>query len=505
MYISDPRSIMTIFENGLHGALRRPSSSSAASSVFAHDRFVPSSFVTRALLICALLLLPALVAQVEAHGCMTYPNPRGSLTSRTAFIQYAVDARAPVDYFPHFPAGPRVPRPGAGIDSQRAAAGPRGWVPFEPLRKGFRWRSGVCGDSFRGPFEHIKGGRYYYNGKRVASFRQGSIISVQMAVNAHHNGFVEMHICDVGKCPHGEISQACFRRLQCTQLKRAWSKECQSGYSKRCAPIDRRYPGRWYLPCYAFRDGTDKIDRYGEGGTMTFELPDHLVCDHCVLQWFWTSANSCNPPGVIEYYDGPDRPRNWGRCKGQGGALGGVAREQRPCGGSKFPEEYLQCADIRVAPRTSPVKRRPPPPRPRPPKKKAVESKPLPPPRSPPRREKKPSGDRGEYDPSVWMRRGHRGVRDIILVENGRRVYSLNVQKYVRVRKGVLLSIEALTTSDVRAVEFSVDGKSLYVDRSPPFYILGSASRAFRPPLNRWTTITVKGGGDTDSVRIYFH
>lgn len=291
-----------------------------------------------------------------SHGCMTKPNPRGSLTDRSMFIEHAVDQDAPIDYFPHFPAGPRNRTAGSALERQRENAGNNGWYEFQPENKSIPWRASVCGDGKFGPYEHLKGGRYYYNGKIVATYRQGGVMNVEVRIIAHHLGFVELRICDVGKCPGAEISEECFQMGHCYTLERARVKECQTGYSKKCGPIDRKRKSRWYLPCYGFEDKSGNIAKYGVDGTMRFKIPGHLHCEHCVVHWIWTTANTCNPPGVIDYYKGPDRPRGWGRCRGQAGAFGGVALNQGPCGGllndsGLVPEEYMSCADVRILPR----------------------------------------------------------------------------------------------------------------------------------------------------------
>lgn len=81
-----------------------------------------------------------------------------------------------------------------------------------------------------------------------------------------------------------------------------------------------------------------------------------------MIQWYWTAANTCNPPGVHEYFSGPDAP-NWQNCPGQGGAVNGWSWNKPTCGGSLFPEEYFQCADIRIVrnPNTPSMSNLPPP------------------------------------------------------------------------------------------------------------------------------------------------
>lgn len=135
----------------------------------------------------------------------------------------------------------------------------------------------------------------------------------------------------------------------CTRLHRARVYECQKDYSKRCAPIDRNYPGKWYLPCYEYLAHSGKIERSGAQGTIKHRIPETLSCEQCVLHWYWTTENNCSPPGFIYYYDGQDRLRGWGNCPTQGGTHGGFSRNQKACGGrEKMLEEYISCAYIRI-------------------------------------------------------------------------------------------------------------------------------------------------------------
>lgn len=176
------------------------------------------------------------------------------------------------------------------------------------------------------------------------TYNQGDIVDLEVNIVAHHNGYFEFYVCNVDVCGK-DISTYCFRRGHCEQLMRAPSF-CDSGDNEDCGPIDSLHRGRWYLPCGLFPKGQSL---YGgvEKGTMKFQLPLNLHCDHCVIQWYWTAANTCNPPGVVHYFEGPDGPR-WPLCRGQGGAVGGYTSKQRECGGDNFPEEYWQCSDIRI-------------------------------------------------------------------------------------------------------------------------------------------------------------
>ncbi|PXF44460.1 hypothetical protein BWQ96_05788 [Gracilariopsis chorda] len=300
-----------------------------------------------------LVLLAVQTRETESHGLMVLPRQRGALR-KLRYIPYDIDRRAPRDYDKHYPAGDKADVPGAGKRSQEKAAGGGGWTPYNPYDANFRWRSGVCGDKVRGRQEHLKGGKFYHNGMIVAWYLQGDTIGIEHSIVSNHNGFVEVHVCDVSKCPGGDISKECFLNGACTALRRAHNPTCDSGRSMHCGPIDRYNPTRWYLPC-SQKNGMG-YDIF-EAKYATFRLPSHLYCQHCVLQWYWVTANSCSPPGLNNYFTGPDRP-HWGKCKGQAGMRGGFGRRKRTCGGrDEFPEEYVQCADISILPRGSTTSR----------------------------------------------------------------------------------------------------------------------------------------------------
>lgn len=291
----------------------------------------------------AALLMFSCVRQTSAHGTVIEPLPRGMLKGSNLIKWLPVfDSRAPRDFKSHFPAGDKSATPGAGLRSQMKT-GKMNWTLFQPMNEGFNWRASVCGDDPKGPLSHLRGGEYYFGGRIVRTYRAGSIVNFRAVIATHHNGYLAFHLCNVDKC-NGEISVGCFTKPgACVALERAYTSVCDQRKSKRCGPIDRSDRTRWYLPCDA-----PGHDRLGDGHTMRYKIPDNFTCEHCVLHSYWTAANSCNPPGVVDYFTGLDRPSHWPRCIGQGGARQGWTAVQKTCGGEKFSEEYYQCADVRV-------------------------------------------------------------------------------------------------------------------------------------------------------------
>lgn len=280
----------------------------------------------------------------KGHGHLTFPLPRGALAGGDmARYSQPVDKNAPRDHTMHFPAGDKGYGAGAGARSQRNLA--KNWTPFDPLSRNFQWRAGICGDLINRQGDHRRGGKYYYGGKISATFRQGAVVSFQASIVGHHNGFFQFYICDVKRCDD-EISQDCFRKGACFRLKRANNYFCDEKPNRWCGPVDRKHPERWYLPCPG-RANHGGFDTYGRDGQMKYVLPKFLRCNHCVLHWSYNAANTCNPPGLADYFTGDDKPK-WGKCKGQSGAVGGYASWAPTCGGDRFSEEYYNCADVRI-------------------------------------------------------------------------------------------------------------------------------------------------------------
>lgn len=302
------------------------------------------------------VLLVGCLHSAAAHMFMVKPRVRGLLWGSNMIELPAYDPTAPRDYLPHFPAGSRLEEPGAGLQSQIEAAGSKGWTPFEPEKRDFVWRAGVCGD-LKTDNDHMRGGRYYHNGMVTRVYPEGGVLDVDLAIVEHHNGFLELRLCNAVKCG-GEISEKCFRRGHCVQLNRTRERSCETRVDPHCAPKDPVYPGRWHFPC-----SKQQPDRFG-AGKIRYRLPRGWSGRHMVLHMYHVVANSCMPPGVTDFFKGPRGPR-WGECEGQGGAIGGYRRWPQLCGGKRFAEEYYQCADIGIKPRRrrKPIARRRPPPK----------------------------------------------------------------------------------------------------------------------------------------------
>lgn len=420
------------------------------------------------ILVCILILSEA--SSVISHGYMIEPVPRG-MQSAFGMNPYntTIHRSALTDYRSHFPAGDRDAT--SSIDDQSRAGG-YNWTPFQPWKREFKWRAGVCGDVKYGN-DHRRGGKYYNNGFISRRYVAESIVNFEVAVAANHNGYFEFYICNVALCG-GKIAQKCFRKSACKRLRRARTPECERGTSKLCGPIDRSFDSRWYLPCSSRETrggGRHWYDHFGARESMRYHLPKRFHCEHCVIQWYWTAADRCNPPGVIEYFTGPDKPQ-WGMCRGGGGAQGGVNLKRAVCGGNRFPEEYFLCADVRIVPKWAGLRVR-----------------------------KNPVKEVVFYS---------------VTYSSKKVVKKLRLRNYIDISGVDGISIEAVTDENVGAIEFFVKiggvKEKVGEEKLPPYYI-GGYRGTYRGNPNKWTPaplnqpflLVIKAGSYYTNIHMYLN
>jgi len=259
-----------------------------------------------------LIIALSILVGVNGHGFMSNPKAR-NVISRTDH------------YCPHcFNGG------GTG----NVAANSNGVWPAVETEETSK-RHGLCGDP-AGQDDHMVGGKSY-NGNTVGTYTSGGTIDIDVGVTAHHNGHFEFYLCNKDDLvdPSGPITQDCLNKHP---LKRT------EGFPST-NPIDPKYPTRYYLDPKCSLSTEFFADAAVTGWkvpTMRFDLPD-IECEHCVLQFYWVTANSCLPPGYAEY----SFPTTHSECSGDGGSSGWWAPHLGPCT-SSYPEEFWNCADIKL-------------------------------------------------------------------------------------------------------------------------------------------------------------
>jgi hypothetical protein len=176
-------------------------------------------------------------------------------------------------------------------------------------------KHGVCGDPAGGDRPHEAGGVKSNGGKIVATYKSGDTIDLEVVITANHWGKFQFRVCPLPRAsmsPQEErafATQACFNR---NVLRNAGDGS----------------------DVYWVRETSAKSYR------MRFKLPPGLNCDRCILQWYYLTGNSCVPKGVPQ-------------------GLPGYSYRMGECGGNAAnPEEFWNCADVKIG--TGSTKRPPP-------------------------------------------------------------------------------------------------------------------------------------------------
>jgi hypothetical protein len=162
-------------------------------------------------------------------------------------------------------------------------------------------RYGVCGDAIDEPKDHESGGKY--GSTNHAVFKRFDAFVAKVTLTANHLGRWSLRLCrrrpDDSSTPE---TQRCF---DAHVLRR----------------VDGSGPFTYVLP------GVDTYE-------VWYRLPRRVVCEHCVLQWFYETGNSCTPPGTPPGFANSQL----GVCFAPGTWV--------------YPEQFWNCADVRINFRT---------------------------------------------------------------------------------------------------------------------------------------------------------
>jgi len=276
--------------------------------------------VSRTLLLLQIMACGSLLALpegVKAHGFLAQPVSRNKNADR--------------EYCPHCYNGG-----GTGTVSSFGEKWPY------PETSATTVRHGICGDAATVAPKYS--GPQFTQENIVETYTAGTDIDLSVVITAHHMGWFEFRVCDKSELddPAGEITQACLNRHQ---LVRAPSDPSVS-------PIDPAHPERFYTPPRCLFNGAAEMEM-----TMRYSLPTDLDCEHCVLQWYWVTANTCAGDTYEEVI--PLFPATTTACDGDGGSQGWIPGAVLPsnnmprlCGGAGigYPEEFWNCADITILP-----------------------------------------------------------------------------------------------------------------------------------------------------------
>lgn len=286
-----------------------------------------------------------LTSMARGHGLMCAPRQRGAYHSDKCDSNLSEPTNPVIDYCAHCLNGGTV-----GVVKQNLPPG--GWKNYEPTKDfaGTAGRAGLCGDA-RGGNAHMIGGSFmpYDSVPIVEKYQSGGIADFTVEIDTNHNGYFDFYLCNLDACGKSDIAEECFTGGHCYQLQRVKHSDCEDPNVNTiydCGPVDTAYPGRWYVPCR--KSGHVGVHIVGgKSGTMRYKLPDGVECNHCVVQWYWGTANSCAPRGFLDFFTNYKNPFGTA-CDSDGGGLGAHRPGMTECSGSLVPEEFWSCADVQI-------------------------------------------------------------------------------------------------------------------------------------------------------------
>lgn len=192
-------------------------------------------------------------------------------------------------------------------------------------------RHGLCGDAvnqrqiYMDPIPESK-----------ATLEVGKDFEIQVFINSHHNGYFEFSLCNLDIA--GSLKQSCLALLE------------RSPYDPSESPIDSKHPERYYLQPKC----ASQFDGLGQGTvTMRYKIPAHFITgDNYVLQWHWVTGNTCRGP---DYPTSSFFPKSYEDCEGDGGSIGWLPTRGECIKKNLYPEEFWNCADVRLIGNTKPT------------------------------------------------------------------------------------------------------------------------------------------------------
>jgi len=162
-----------------------------------------------------------------------------------------------------------------------------------------------------------------------ATYEQGQEIDLEVVLSAHHKGHFSYKACPISP---GEVpTQECFDMYPLEFVQDHFYN----------APKDENYPSRAYIPLSTFPGlKYESGGVYGSHYKYRYKLPDTLVGDLVLIQWYYLTANSCRHPGYDEYPfpDGFADSTNLDQC------------ESVPPDGRGVPEQFWNCAEVTITP-----------------------------------------------------------------------------------------------------------------------------------------------------------
>jgi len=165
------------------------------------------------------------------------------------------------------------------------------------------------------------------------TYTPGDVAVFTVQITAHHKGHFEFRICDRGldEATLGtrQEGQDCLNEWVLERV--APISSCSPNDSNPdCQPLDPAHPERWYLP----------PPSYSMLYNMRYQIPSGLGCQHCTLQWYYSSGNSCTHDSDYQVY--------FRNMKAEGWSADNWWKPSASICGSSVGEQFWNCADIAV-------------------------------------------------------------------------------------------------------------------------------------------------------------
>lgn len=233
---------------------------------------------------------------------------------------------------------------------------------------------GLCGDPFQGTQSTSLSDEKYmqYTTNVQRTYTAGSTVGFVVAISTHHKGHFEFriseHKLDASLESHQKgqeyLNQRVLERVPPEQIY----DDCVVDDARGdCQPVDVNHKGRWYVPPVASGqsvpgpdwsvEATQLFANLGGWGSnaapyayhMYYKIPEDLTCQHCTLQWYWVTGNTCLYDGDYFTYFRNLSAKGWNaRAWSDFAAEDWASCSTSCCNSQLFGEEFWNCADIAV-------------------------------------------------------------------------------------------------------------------------------------------------------------
>jgi hypothetical protein len=162
-------------------------------------------------------------------------------------------------------------------------------------------RRGYCGD----PFNETRWDR---PGRLMATYAAGQAINLDVVVAINHLGKFGVEICPIDAKPGEGKCRALTLKTPATNWTTSWYLPHIRSWTGGNAGYEGPRYGDGTFQMYRLPEIRDEFGWGCRGQRLCdqfkgmwvyrtqWQLPGNFTCDHCKLQWSWTTGHSCWPP-----------------------------------------------------------------------------------------------------------------------------------------------------------------------------------------------------------------